>query len=491
MNSRLNLTLTLCLFVGCTTNTSSDAIIDATIAATDAFVSIGDANLRLDERCNDRDDDGDGKIDEGFGIGTACQSEIGRCLVDGLVECATDEVSQCSAHAHQISDEECNGVDDDCDGQIDEGFEVNVPCTNAPGNCGQVGRSRCSEDRRSIVCDAPTRSPEDERCNGQDDDCDNRIDEDFALTQSCQVGVGACLQSGVIACNENDEAICNAPIISPQDERCNRVDDDCDGVVDESACTQLILDACTPSLIWRTGLQADPLPLSVAQCHEVNVATLNYACETTESNDNFAVIELPFRNDAVILGYGFGIGVWCNDELPGWLSTLVERDCRIYFGFTSANEPPDAQTETLARCPQERFGYTNDFSAGCGSVAFGTGLSGIEFNRALAPGDQIGFGFECRQSINDQENALVRAHLNRELSVEMGWAKSDAPWLDEPASQWFGCAQPANSETSDVQCAHSGPGTIFGLLSIIRPVSPRASTPDIIGIRLRKSETAP
>ena len=103
----------------------------------------------------------------------------------------------------------CNGMDDDCDGVVDNGV------LNACGGCGEL--------------------PE-ETCNGADDDCDGGIDE--GVTNAC----GACGPVGQEICNgiddncdgQVDEGVSNAcggcgPV--PQ-EVCNGIDDDCDGVVD-------------------------------------------------------------------------------------------------------------------------------------------------------------------------------------------------------------------------------------------------------------------
>jgi hypothetical protein len=79
--------------------------------------------------------------------------------------------------------EVCNGLDDDCDGAIDNppfadaftpGDVAAFPCsTGKPGICA-IGQYTCSGGRR--VCTAPPRAPLDV-CNGLDDTCDGKTDE--------------------------------------------------------------------------------------------------------------------------------------------------------------------------------------------------------------------------------------------------------------------------------------------------------------------------
>ncbi len=101
-----------------------------------------------------------------------------RCWIDVVVTPPTDadgdgspEGLDCDDHdpdRHPGAAERCNGVDDDCDGDTDEGLTRD--CSTA---CGS-GEERCSGGAW-VGCTAPRPSPEE--CNGVDDDCDGDTDE--------------------------------------------------------------------------------------------------------------------------------------------------------------------------------------------------------------------------------------------------------------------------------------------------------------------------
>jgi hypothetical protein len=69
------------------------------------------------ETCNDIDDDCDGKLDEDFGVGKACDGPDSDGCFDDVMTCLG-----CSSGPNDL--ESCNGKDDDCDGDVDTDCEI-------------------------------------------------------------------------------------------------------------------------------------------------------------------------------------------------------------------------------------------------------------------------------------------------------------------------------------------------------------------------------
>jgi hypothetical protein len=77
-------------------------------------------------------------------------------------------------------DATCDGIDDDCDAEFDEDFSER-PTSCGIGACAATGSLRC--DAGSVVDDCAPGTPalDDSLCNGIDDDCDGLVDEDADL----------------------------------------------------------------------------------------------------------------------------------------------------------------------------------------------------------------------------------------------------------------------------------------------------------------------
>ncbi|HET6283738.1 MAG TPA: MopE-related protein, partial [Polyangia bacterium] len=172
------------------------------------FDPVGLAHCAV-ETCNCKDDNCNGQIDEGFplnrcGMGCGCP----------------------------IPMEICDGLDNNCNGDIDEGFLVGMSCTNGlQGACRRGGLLACKPDGSGTFCDVPVVMPSTEVCNNIDDNCNGQIDEGMlpGTGLPCGNNIGTCMQ-GMTVCR-NGRLVCDTVKI-PGVEICNGLDDNCDGAID-------------------------------------------------------------------------------------------------------------------------------------------------------------------------------------------------------------------------------------------------------------------
>ena len=193
---------------------------------------------------HDYDGDGVGAVTSGYTV--ACSQPMYY----------SEKVGDCNDNDPKVypgAPENCDGKDNNCDGQIDQGLTFMLYCTDADGDghgvTGGATKMACGVSKGWGLCDNdcndndPTIYPgAPEICDGKDNNCNNQIDEGARTV----CGVGWCAKyadgcgAGASQCTPG----------APRPEECNDFDDDCDGVIDNGTDLELCK---TPGLVCRAG----------------------------------------------------------------------------------------------------------------------------------------------------------------------------------------------------------------------------------------------
>jgi hypothetical protein len=275
-----------------------------------------------------------------------------------------------SAAVYPGADERCNGIDDDCDAQVDESDAIDASTFYADGDGDGYGHpgaptQACEQpqDHSEDATDCDDRDAAvypsaDELCNDIDDDCDEEVDEDDALDApswyadsdgdgygviedvvvTCEQPSGYAPEAG--DCDEGDGAVHPGAA-----ELCDEIDNDCDGETDESDAT----DAPT----WYADGDGDGFgdpeasTLSCAQpsehvadsgdCDDDDGAVHPDATEWCDGVDNDCDGETDESDAADVTtwytdgdGDGYGddsIAVEACDQPTGMVDSAIDQDC--------------------------------------------------------------------------------------------------------------------------------------------------------------------
>jgi hypothetical protein len=227
------------------------------------------------EVCDGVDNDCDGVVDENF-VSTPTSCGVGACAATGATSCVGGVVTDsCTPGTPAANDATCNGIDDDCDGAVDENF-VSTPTSCGVGACASTGATACVGGTVTDSCTPGTPASNDSLCNGIDDDCDGPVDEEFVSTPtSC--GIGTCASTGTTSCT-GGAVIDSCTPGKPSGEVCDGLDNDCNGTVDDgNAATCSDGNVCTSNDSCLNGScvgNAVPNCCSVdSDCNDFNLCT--------------------------------------------------------------------------------------------------------------------------------------------------------------------------------------------------------------------------
>jgi hypothetical protein len=196
------------------------------------------------ETCNGKDDDCDGLTDEDLTLADSSCGKVGVCGGDKVGAVCKNGAWECDYSKippYETAEKQCDGLDNDCDGQTDEGYNIGQACDGPDGDSCKKGTWICASDGKSAVCPNEEQQDIAEVCDGSDNDCDGQTDEEFtygdqklALGASCD-GVGVC-GAGKVVCGKFQTATCSTDPDGASNqakaETCDSLDNDCDGQTD-------------------------------------------------------------------------------------------------------------------------------------------------------------------------------------------------------------------------------------------------------------------
>lgn len=243
-------TWTLCSLVACSFQPLDDADRDGFSTSVDCAPADATRHPGAPERCDGRDDNCDGVVDapppadapvfyldaDGDGEGTT-RFTLQACVAPPSYVASGRDCDDGRSTTSPTAPELCDGVDNTCDGQIDEGLDQDGD-----------GQLPCVLEAQPADCDDT--DPESyggalERCDGKDNDC-NGLPDDVADGDAD--GYTLCPLAGEPDCDDG-----RANVFPGALETCDRLDNDCDGQFDEG----FDLDADGFTSCGRTDDSAD------------------------------------------------------------------------------------------------------------------------------------------------------------------------------------------------------------------------------------------
>ncbi len=124
----------------------------------------------IPQGCIDDDGDGYGAFGSDFTMCTASQT---------LVDCDDADPA-----VNPVATELCDGIDNNCDGQTDEGYDVGQVCSSGLGVCSYNGIGICdgAQATQCLPIGSSPQQPSAEICDGLDNDCDGEVDENVCAS---------------------------------------------------------------------------------------------------------------------------------------------------------------------------------------------------------------------------------------------------------------------------------------------------------------------
>ncbi len=344
---------------------------------------------------------------------------------------ATDDCDDSDPAVHPQADEVCDGVDNDCDGIIDEGLDqlwyadadadgygdhesTTEACAKPEGYAANA--TDCDDSRADVNPAAQ------EVCDGADNDCDDETDEGVTSTfYGDEDGDGfGNPHTPVQACQAPDMYVDNAedcddaqPTAHPDHaELCDELDNDCDGDIDE--------DDAEDAVDWYAD----------------------------SDGDGFGDAKISARACTAPSGY-VSEGTDCDDTDPETWPGAAER-CDGADNDCDGDVDEDLMESWYADADGDGFG---DASTGMSSCDPGSGWVADETDcddsdASINPDaeERCGGGDEDCDGVTDEADAV---------DAGTWYADQDGDGYGDPATGASACTQPSGTTSDDSDCDDS------------------------------------